>query len=427
MQLLATSSILLAFAHLCKAHGNHHSDESSFNPVDFADEEASLEDIWGGFWPYQGVETFAHLPHTECLIDDQETFDIGIIGVPFDTATSYRPGARFGPSGIRKASQRQDMWRGFNFRAGLNPFDDWAKIIDCGDIPVTPMDNALALKQMSAAYDELVLKRNSTFEYSQSGSQKTSPTRVPPRFVSLGGDHSILLPILRTLKKAYGEVYVVHFDSHLDTWAPDKYPSYWKSEASDFTHGSMLWLAQQEGLIAKNGNLHVGLRTRISGDSWDDFDEDDEVGFKRIFADEIIDLQATGMARKILDYLPHDKPIYVSVDIDVIDPSAAPGTGTMEVGGFMTRELIYMLRQMETLNIVGADIVEVAPAYDPLDITQLAGSQVAYELITSMVKKGPLDTSLLADPATVATDEVDIIDKLINDESRIANMRMPFL
>ncbi|KAH3901353.1 related to agmatinase [Saccharomycodes ludwigii] len=350
----------------------------------------TLEDIWDQDWPYQGVETFAHLPHTKCLLHPDVEFDIGIIGVPFDTATTYRPGARFGPSAIRKGSQRQNSLRGFNFRADINPYTSWAKVIDCGDIPVTPMDNDIALKMMTKAFESLLLERNGTAN-STSSSGKTV---LPPRLMSLGGDHSILLPILRALHKVYGRITVVHFDSHLDTWsAKTSYPGYWHSDTSEFTHGSMLWSAAKEGLLAESNNLHVGLRTRLAG--WEDYDVDDDTGFTRIEADEILELGVKGMADKILSIVPKDKPVYVSVDIDVIDPGSAPGTGTMECGGFLTRELIYMLRQMENLNIVGGDVVEVAPAYDPLEITSLAGAQVAYELITNMVKHGPVDESLI--------------------------------
>ena len=342
----------------------------------------TLADLWVSFWSYQGIQSFAHLPYQQCLQLDPSSsenlpYDIAVIGVPFDTAVSYRPGARFGPQGIRSASMRQDKWRGFNYRAGINPFDDWAEVIDCGDIPITPMDNTLALKQMQLAYKQL-FKRKS----------KHSET---PRYLSLGGDHSILLPVLQGLYETYGEITVVHFDSHLDTWAPDKYPSFWSSNTSEFTHGSMLLLAHKYGLIAQKNNLHVGLRTRISGDAWGDFEEDNEIGFKRIFADELIDAEGLqNVVQKLLDTLPKDKPIYISVDIDVLDPSAAPGTGTMEVGGMTSSELIYLLRKLKGLNIVGADVVEVSLPFDHSDITVTAGAQIAYELMTLMVEAGPV-------------------------------------
>ncbi|CEP61846.1 agmatinase LALA0_S04e02036g [Lachancea lanzarotensis] len=347
-------------------------------------ENEDLQEVWGQDWPFSGIQTFAHLEHQKCLLNRSLDFDVGVIGVPFDTAVTFRPGARFGPQAIRRASQRQTSLRGFNFRTGINPYQSWAKVLDCGDVPVTPMDNKLALQMMTAAYENL-LTRNSTLQQDE----------MPPRLVTLGGDHSIILPALRQLHKIYGPVSVIHFDSHLDTWAPSKYPSYWHSDESAFTHGSMLWLAHQEGLLAENTNVHAGLRTRLSGKGWDDYEEDAGSGFHRIESDDCLNLGADGMADKILALVPKDKPVYISVDIDVLDPSTAPGTGTPEAGGLLTRELIHMLRRLEDLHLVGADIVEVSPAFDHADITALAASQIAYELITSMVKKGPLDPSLL--------------------------------
>lgn len=376
----------------------------------FQAQKESLQDVWGQAWPFQGIESFAHLPHSQCLLNRSLDFDIGVIGVPFDTATTYRPGARFGPSGIRRSSQRQSSMRGFNFRAGINPYENWAKVVDCGDIPVTPMDNGLALKQMTAAYENLIINRPSTNSTNHTLTDE-QPLAKPPRFVSLGGDHSILLPILRTLHKVYGEIQVIHFDSHLDTWSPSKFPSFWSSNTSDFNHGSMIWLAKQEGLIAPSGNLHVGLRTRIAGTDWDDYDEDDEVGFERIHADDILTRGGVqGIANHILEIVDAEKPVYISVDIDVLDPSSAPGTGTMECGGFLSRELIYLLRKLEDLNIVGADVVEVSPPYDPLEITQLAGAQVAYELITNMVKKGPINDKLFNEERLASIETMNVKD-----------------
>lgn len=342
-----------------------------------------LDRLWGQDWPFSGINTYAHLPHQKCLLDKNFTFDIGIIGVPFDSAVTYRPGARFGPQAIRAASQRQIPIRSFNFRAGINPYQKWAKVVDCGDIPVTPMDSSLALEMMTAAYENL-LDRDS--EYSKSS--------MPPRLLSLGGDHSIILPVIRNLYKLYGPITVLHFDSHLDTWSPSKYPSYWHSKSSKFTHGSMLWMAKQEGLLSEH-NVHAGLRTRLSGVDWEDYEDDDDVGFHRIESDDIIRLGVQGLAEKIKQLLPKKQPLYISVDIDVLDPSAAPGTGTVEAGGWLTRELIYLLRSLEDYPIVGADVVEVSPPFDQSEITAIAASQIAYELLTSMVKSGPIEPQMI--------------------------------
>jgi len=150
---------------------------------------------------FTGIGSFAHLKHVKCLTDPSELYDIAIIGAPFDTAVSYRPGARFGPRAIRHASSRQTSFRGFNPRAGINPYQNWAKIIDCGDIPITPMDNGVALQQMTEAFRELGRR------------SPLSSSLTKPKLVTLGGDHSLALPALRALKEIYGQpLQVLHFD-----------------------------------------------------------------------------------------------------------------------------------------------------------------------------------------------------------------------
>jgi agmatinase len=338
-------------------------------------------------WGFSGISTFAHLPHTRCLQHPEKEYDIAILGAPFDTAVSYRPGARFGPRAIRAASARQTGFRGFNPRAGINPYNEWAEIIDCGDIPITPFDNALALRQMSEAYNNLA--------HSQAPAKSVDSAvtyRHQPKLLALGGDHSIALPTLRALNKIYGPVAVVHFDAHLDTWHPAKYPSAWidpedPTQQSFFTHGTMFWLAHNESLIAKDKSVHAGLRTRLAGP--EDNEDDDSQGWIRFSTDDIDDIGADQMAKQIVKHVGTETPVYLSIDIDVIDPGLAPGTGTPEPGGWTTRELIRILRRIEGLNVVGADVVEVSPAFDGSgEVTALAGAQVAFEILTSMVKRG---------------------------------------
>ena len=312
--------------------------------------------------------------------------------MPFDTAVSYRPGARFGPRAIRAASARQTGLRGYNPRAKVNPYDEWATIIDCGDIPVTPFDNALALKEMTEAYTNLAHSKaplksaDSPVEY-----------RRTPKLLTLGGDHSIALPTLRALNEIYGSVAVVHFDAHLDTWHPAKYPSGWldpnnPNEQSYFTHGTMFWIAHNESLILEGKSVHAGLRTRLSG--IEDYEDDDAQGWTRIACDDIDKLGFAGIAQLIVDRVGTETPVYLSVDIDVIDPGLAPGTGTPEAGGWTTRELIRILRGIDALNVVSADIVEVSPAYDGSgEVTALAAAQIGFEILTSMVKRGMTATN----------------------------------
>ncbi|KKY24048.1 putative mitochondrial precursor [Diplodia seriata] len=368
------------------AHAGHHHDRE---PVDMK----VLEQKWGTDWGFSGISTFAHLPHVKCLTDPEVDFDIGIIGAPFDTAVSYRPGARFGPRAIRAGSARQTSFRGFNPRAGMNPYTSWAKVLDCGDIPVTPFDNALALRQMSEAFVELG-KRSP----SPGSAGSSSAYRAKSKLLTLGGDHSIALPALRALHQIHGRpIAVVHFDAHLDTWHPAKYPSAWidpddASTQSFFNHGSMFWFASTEGLVANGSSVHAGLRTRLSGDDDTDWVDDAAQGWHRIAADDIDDIGTRGVIDNILKNVGTEGPVYLSIDIDVIDPGMAPATGTPEPGGWTTRELIRILRGIESLNVVGADIVEVSPAYDgPAENTALAAAQVGYEILTSMVKRGLLD------------------------------------
>ena len=220
-----------------------------------------------------------------------------------------------------------------------------------------------------------------------------------PKIISLGGDHSIALPALRGLNKVYGgPIAVLHFDAHLDTWHPAKYPSAWPSKQAEFNHGSMFWIASNEGLILNGSSVHAGLRTRLSGQDWGDYDDDDAQGFLRISADDIDDFGPKGVIERIMARMGTEIPVYLSVDIDVLDPGLAPGTGTPEAGGWTSRELIRILRGIEGLNIVGADIVEVAPAYDGVgEQTALAGAQVAYEILTSIVKRGLVDMGKVAE------------------------------
>lgn len=374
--------------------------------------EPTLEEMWDGLWPFQGINTFAHLEHKVCLTSPDEIYDFAVIGVPFDTAVLYRPGARFGPRAIRAAAQRQTSLRGYNQRAHFNPYTSWARILDCGDIPVTPMDNHLAFKQMDLAFEELILRRNSS-------------SQAPPRYVALGGDHSVLLPHMRALKKAYGPLNVIHFDAHLDTWSPDKYPSYWHSDQLEISHGSMLWKAFEEGLTTST-NVHAGLRTKLSG--LEDYDDDDRQNFLRIYADDIWVDGVQSVIAKINATIPPDTPTYISVDIDVLDPGFGSGTGTQEPGGWLPRELIYVLRHIDHLTVVGADVVEVLPAFDSAEITATNGAQVAYELLTSMVKKGKVDLLVSREPATEIVESFDdsMEQRLATEIRQLQNLQAVF-
>ncbi|KAJ5567133.1 hypothetical protein N7535_006439 [Penicillium sp. DV-2018c] len=357
--------LTLALAGSAASCAHHHDAE-----VVPEHERAELLKKWDQEWSFSGIASFAHLKPVKCLIEPDEHYDIAIIGAPFDTAVSYRPGARFGPRAIRAASARQMSGTSYNTRAGINPYQSWAKITDCGDIPITPL--------------------------------RQRPRRAPdstgigashPKLVTLGGDHSVALPALRALHTIYQKpITVLHFDAHLDTWNPVRYSAYWQSEQTQFNHGSFFHKASREGLICNATSAHAGLRTRLTGvDAGDYLNPGPEQGFIRIHADDIDELGPMGVVDTIIARtgLDPEQPVYLSVDIDVLDPATAPGTGTPEPGGWTTREFIRILRGLEKLNLVGADIVEVSPAYDNKgETTALAAAQVAFEIITSMVKSG---------------------------------------
>ncbi|OBZ68611.1 putative agmatinase 1 [Grifola frondosa] len=308
---------------------------------------------------FSGPLSFSHLPYFRCLEDVNAQFDIALLGMPFDTAVTYRPGARFGPYAIRSGSRRQRDVRGYTLAWRNNPYAQGSKIIDCGDVPVNPFDNALAVDQMEVAYSTLLARPVASKDLVRpSVVQKFAKDgKDHPRIISLGGDHTIVLPILRALHKVYGPISVIHFDAHLDTWP--SYPGQ-TSEQSRVTHGTFFYLAQEEGLMS-NTSIHAGIRCKLAGE----------------------DYSAHSRARV------GDSPVYLSLDIDVIDPGLAPATGTPEAGGWTTREVKRIIRGLAGLNFVGADIVEVAPAYDNAEITGIAAADIVHDFLSMLLAEEP--------------------------------------
>jgi len=294
---------------------------------------------------YGGEPTFARLPR----LSDVTSADIAIVGVPFDAGVSYRPGARFGPGHIRESAR---LLRPYNPAADVSPFAV-RQVADAGDLAVNPFSIAEAITVIERGARGLL-------------------ERVP-RLLTLGGDHTIALPLLRAVKAVHGPVAVVHFDAHLDTW--DTY------FGAAYTHGTPFRRAFEEGLLDPEGCLHVGIRGPLYGA--DDLVRDADVGFRVLPATEADHLGTPGMIEAIAARVG-DRPVYVSVDIDVLDPAFAPGTGTPEAGGLTSRELLAVLRSFAALNLVGADIVEVAPAYDHAQITGIAAAHVGYELLSAL-------------------------------------------
>lgn len=294
---------------------------------------------------YAGLSTFARLPR----VDEVATVDVAVVGVPFDSAVSYRPGARFGPAHIRQSSR---LLRPYNPALGVGPFDG-QQVADAGDVACNPFNITEALAQIESAATEL-LDRGA-------------------RLMTLGGDHSIALPLLRALHKRHGPLAVLHFDAHLDTW--DTY------FGEPYTHGTPFRRASEEGLIDLAHSMHVGIRGPLYSGS--DLDDTERLGFAVISCVEIEELGVAGTVSRMRERLGR-QPVYISVDIDVLDPAHAPGTGTPEAGGMTSRELLGVIRGVARLPIVSADIVEVSPAYDHAEITGIAAAHVAYELLSVM-------------------------------------------
>ena len=293
---------------------------------------------------FAGPSTFAQLPR----VDEVAEADIAVVGIPFDAGVSYRPGARFGPAHIRAASR---LLRPYNPATETSPFAV-QQVVDVGDIAANPFSIEEAVTGIERAARDL---------HERAG-----------RLLVLGGDHTVALPLLRALGSEE-PVAVVHFDAHLDTW-----DSYF---GAAYTHGTPFRRASEEGLIDTSACVHVGTRGPLYGAG--DLVDDRELGFAVVPATEIDALGAKGVAERILARVG-ERPTYISIDIDVLDPAFAPGTGTPEAGGMTSRELLAILRQLAGLNIVGADIVEVSPAYDHAEITGIAAAHAAYELLTAM-------------------------------------------
>jgi agmatinase len=286
---------------------------------------------------FAGISTFARLP----LADQVAAWDIAVVGVPFDGGTSYRPGARFGPAAVRQGSR---LLRPYNPAQDALPFT-LAQVVDCGDIACTPFSTEEAVPQIEAGADALLLNGG--------------------RLVAIGGDHTIALPLLRATARQHGPLALVHFDAHLDTWD---------------TYFRRAW---EEDLLLRDRSVHVGLRGPLY--SGDDLADDTGMGFAQVTTDDVGSRGVAAVVQQVLARVG-GAPVYVSVDIDVLDPAHAPGTGTPEAGGLTSRELLALVRGLAPATIVGADVVEVSPAYDHAEITAIAAAHVLYELVTLMAR-----------------------------------------
>lgn len=298
---------------------------------------------------FAGIATFFRLPHV--TLDRAERIDIGLVGVPWDGGTTNRPGPRHGPRQMRDQSP---MVRQMHQTSHIRPYD-LANVADLGDCPVNPANVDDALKRIEMFFKELVAKN------------------IRP--LAAGGDHLCSLPILRALGER-NPVCMIHFDAHTDLF--DSFYGDFK-----YTHGTPFRRAIEEGVVDPKRTIQIGLRGSMN--DLDDFHYGERMGVRLMRIEEAKELgsrKVMEIARQVVG----ERQVYVSFDIDMLDPSCAPGTGTPEIGGFSTFEAQQLLRGLQGLNVVGADVVEVSPPFDPLGMTAYAGVTMMFEILCTMAE-----------------------------------------
>ena len=304
---------------------------------------------------FAGANTFARLPE----LRDVTYCDVAVLGVPFDGGVSYRPGARFGPQAVRQASRL--LRPQYHPEYDVQPFAT-LQAVDAGDVACNPFSIAESLVAIEEHASALL-----------------GPAEGPHpvgALVTVGGDHTIAYSLLKSVTRRFGQVALVHFDAHLDTW--DTY------FGEPFTHGTPFRRAGEEGLFDPERSMHVGIRGPLYSPA--DISRDEELGFKIVTCDELHRQGVDEVVRRIRARVG-DRPVYLSIDIDVLDPAYAPGTGTTEIAGMSSRELVMILRGLAGLPVVSADVVEVAPPYDHAELTSLAAATLVYELICLLARR----------------------------------------
>jgi agmatinase len=292
---------------------------------------------------YGDVRTFARLPH----VTEPQGVDVAVLAAPFDTATSFRPGARFGPEAIRAGSS---LIRPYHPALDVDVFGSLS-VVDWGDLAVTPGNAQRTLDQIANSVRALV-------------DQGVVP-------LVLGGDHLITLGELRAHAAAHGPVALVLLDAHADTW--DAY------YGERYFHGTVFRRAAEEGVVAPERSLMAGMRGPLYGAG--DLDAARALGFELITGDELRGLRPDEYRRRVEERVG-ESPVFLSFDIDVVDPAFAPATGTPEVAGLLPHEALALLRSLAGLAFVGFDLVEVSPPYDtPGQTTAILGAAIAYEFL----------------------------------------------
>lgn len=312
---------------------------------------------------FSGIRTFMHLPYTQ----DLDHADYAVIGVPFDTGVSYAVGTRFGPSAIREMSQRL---RPVSQAKGIDT-SDFLSGIDYGDLKIVP-------GYIDLSYEEIENQLKPIF----------AKGVVP---ILLGGDHSISYPHVKAAASVYGPVSLVHFDSHTDTGKS-------MDERRKHSHGTMFRYAAEEDYIDASTSIQMGMRGtpfNLSG-----LDDSRALGYEVLTTDDVKRLSIEELCAKIKERVGSN-PVFLTFDIDFLDPVFAPGTGTPEVGGFTTYEAQQMLRGLTGLNIIGFDLVEVLPDRDITKVTALNAANIAFEFITLLALNRRSQIELEASTTTV--------------------------
>jgi agmatinase len=292
---------------------------------------------------FAGIRTFMRAPHTT----DLGGVDAAVVGIPFDTATSYRTGARFGPEAVRSASV---LLRPYHPVHGVDLVEKLS-IVDYGDLPVSPGDTVRTYGQVEAGLAPLVDAGVFT--------------------AAVGGDHSVTLAELRALARAHGPLALVQLDAHADTW--EEY------FGQRYFHGTTFKRAVEEGLLDPGASVQAGMRGPLF--AGDDLEASRGLGFTVLASEELRALGAERFAALVRERVG-ERPVFLSFDVDFLDPAFAPGTGTPEVAGFSTAEAVAFLRAVRGIRLVGCDVVEVSPAYDgPGTPTALAAANVLWELL----------------------------------------------
>ena len=306
-------------------------------------EESNPQPLGGNAMPrFAGPATMMRLPAQPSAAG----LDVCFVGVPFDIGTSNRPGARFGPRGIRAESA---LLRPYNMATRAAPFDS-LKVADIGDVAINTFNLEKSIEIIEHAYDDII-----------------NEGCVP---LTLGGDHTIVLPILRALHRRHGPMGLVHVDAHADV------NDHMFGER--VAHGTPFRRAVEEGLLDGNRVVQIGLRG--TGYTAEDFDWCRDQGFRVVAAEECWHRSLTPLMEEVHDQLGPG-PVYLSFDIDGLDPSVAPGTGTPEIAGLSAAQGLEVIRGCQGLDLVGGDLVEVAPQYDTSGNTSLVGANLLYEML----------------------------------------------